>query len=229
MGARDAQTGTRLATLRLGSTGAFGALSLCALCVRGGAACAVEFCMALGLALLCIPELRRAPASLRGLEIYRSGLLAALALLVALPVPSRVWPWAQVALATCLVAHAPALVGGTFERRGGKHARSLAGVPRQGEARNVEVNLRSSAAARFQTSPREAAPIGSPAVALTPREAEVLELLRRGFTVQAIANRLYVSPWTVDSHKRHIFQKYGVHSMDELLLACEREEEDARR
>lgn len=224
MGVSGAQPGSYLATLCFGSTGAFAALSLCALCVRGGVACTVEFCMALGLAFLCIPELRRATVSLRALDIYRSGLLVVLALLMALPVPFRIWPWAHVALATCLVTHTLVLLRGSFERRGGKRARPLAEAPGRGCARDAAAGLRSTAVAQLRVPSREVTLAESPAVVLTPREVEVLGLLRKGFSVQAIADRLSVSPWTVDSHKRHIFQKYGVHSMDELLLACEREE-----
>lgn len=45
---------------------------------------------------------------------------------------------------------------------------------------------------------------------LTPREAEVLELVAEGLTNDEIAQRLVVSPTTVKSHINHLFAKAGV-------------------
>jgi DNA-binding NarL/FixJ family response regulator len=45
---------------------------------------------------------------------------------------------------------------------------------------------------------------------LTPREWEVLELLREGLDTKEIADRLFVSPGTVRSHIRAILQKLDV-------------------
>ena len=42
---------------------------------------------------------------------------------------------------------------------------------------------------------------------LTPREREVLNLMAEGLTDRGIAQRLYVTPKTVETHTRHIFQK----------------------
>ena len=42
---------------------------------------------------------------------------------------------------------------------------------------------------------------------LTPREREVLALMAEGLTDRGIAERLYVTPKTVEAHTRHIFQK----------------------
>jgi DNA-binding NarL/FixJ family response regulator len=42
---------------------------------------------------------------------------------------------------------------------------------------------------------------------LTAREREVLDLMAQGLTDRGIAQRLYVTPRTVETHVRHIFQK----------------------
>ena len=47
-------------------------------------------------------------------------------------------------------------------------------------------------------------------VALSVREAEVLELLRHGLTTAAIARRLFVSPVTVRSHVASVLKKLRV-------------------
>lgn len=52
---------------------------------------------------------------------------------------------------------------------------------------------------------------------LTAREAEVLELLLRGYRQQAIADKLILSRNTVKSHVAHIYQKSSTHNVDELI------------
>jgi DNA-binding NarL/FixJ family response regulator len=45
---------------------------------------------------------------------------------------------------------------------------------------------------------------------LTSREREVLSLMAEGLTDRGIAERLYVTPKTVETHIRHIFQKLSL-------------------
>lgn len=52
---------------------------------------------------------------------------------------------------------------------------------------------------------------------LTPREREVMELLARGRSVPYIQDALSVSHNTVRTHVRHIYQKLGIHSQQELI------------
>lgn len=52
---------------------------------------------------------------------------------------------------------------------------------------------------------------------LTPRECEVLPLLAHGRTQPNIAKELFLSTETVKVHVRHIYEKAGVHSRDELI------------
>jgi DNA-binding NarL/FixJ family response regulator len=55
------------------------------------------------------------------------------------------------------------------------------------------------------------------AIALTPRQWEVLRLLLQGMRVPMIASMLEVSRSTVRNHLATIFQKCGVHSQSELI------------
>jgi DNA-binding NarL/FixJ family response regulator len=45
---------------------------------------------------------------------------------------------------------------------------------------------------------------------LTPREREVLALMAEGLTDRGIAERLYVTPKTVETHIRHVFEKLEI-------------------
>ncbi|TET34466.1 MAG: response regulator transcription factor [Planctomycetota bacterium] len=51
---------------------------------------------------------------------------------------------------------------------------------------------------------------------LSPRECEVLQLLAEGKTTKQIAASLHLSPKTVESHRRQIMEKLGIHSIAEL-------------
>jgi DNA-binding NarL/FixJ family response regulator len=51
---------------------------------------------------------------------------------------------------------------------------------------------------------------GDPLDELTAREREVLSLMAEGLTDRGIAERLFVTPKTVETHIRHIFAKLGI-------------------
>lgn len=53
-------------------------------------------------------------------------------------------------------------------------------------------------------------------IQLGPREREVLQLLAEGSTSVNIAKRLFISPSTVDVHRRNIMKKLDLHSVAEL-------------
>ena len=52
---------------------------------------------------------------------------------------------------------------------------------------------------------------------LSPREAQVFELLAHGRNTESIQERLYISKHTVRSHVSHIYTKLDVHSHQELI------------
>lgn len=51
---------------------------------------------------------------------------------------------------------------------------------------------------------------------LTPQELQIALLLTAGRTTRETAAALFLSPKTVEYHLRHIYQKLGIHSRDEL-------------
>jgi DNA-binding CsgD family transcriptional regulator len=58
---------------------------------------------------------------------------------------------------------------------------------------------------------------------LTPTELAVAEEVARGLSNRQIADRLFVSPRTVESHLSHVFAKVGLQTRTELALAMSRQ------
>lgn len=52
---------------------------------------------------------------------------------------------------------------------------------------------------------------------LTKREKEVLELIADGKTSNQIADELFLSPLTIDTHRKNLMQKFGVKNTAELI------------
>jgi DNA-binding NarL/FixJ family response regulator len=63
----------------------------------------------------------------------------------------------------------------------------------------------------------EIAPIIIEAYELGPREQQVTQLIARGLSTAQIAERLYLSPYTVRDYVKSIFEKVGVSSRGELV------------
>ena len=58
---------------------------------------------------------------------------------------------------------------------------------------------------------------------LTPRQREILQLLAEGRATKQIAAHLHVSVKTADTHRQHIMDKLGLHSVAELTKFAIRE------
>jgi DNA-binding NarL/FixJ family response regulator len=61
------------------------------------------------------------------------------------------------------------------------------------------------------------APASAEAQSLSPREAEVLDLLAKGFLYKEIAEQMKVSYATVHTHIRHVYEKLHVRSRTEAV------------
>ena len=101
----------------------------------------------------------------------------------------------------------------TFLERGG-----MTGLGRFRVAGGQEAELRYGAVARvapgrhlsiFLVEDGNGGPPAEPARVLTARESEVIALVAQGFTTRQIAERLVVSPTTVDSHIRSVMERLG--------------------
>ena len=53
---------------------------------------------------------------------------------------------------------------------------------------------------------------------LTGREREILQLLAEGKANKEVATALNISPYTVETHRRHILEKLNLHTPAELIL-----------
>lgn len=57
---------------------------------------------------------------------------------------------------------------------------------------------------------------------ITRREREVLKLVGKGLTTAEIADRLFISPHTVESHRKKLMEKFGVSNITSVIrLATE--------
>ncbi|WP_406826949.1 response regulator [Pedobacter sp. KACC 23697] len=59
---------------------------------------------------------------------------------------------------------------------------------------------------------------------LTRREKQILSLLAQGKTSQNIAQELFLSPLTVDTHRRNLIQKFEVKNVAELIAAAHQQQ-----
>jgi len=55
------------------------------------------------------------------------------------------------------------------------------------------------------------------AVFLSKRELQVLKLIAEGYTNQQVADKLFLSPLTIDSHRKNMILKFGVQNTASLI------------
>jgi DNA-binding CsgD family transcriptional regulator len=120
--------------------------------------------------------------------------------------PSVVYPAAARARAGSPAVSAHALVRAVDGRWVMIEAAALEGE-RDGE---IAINLRAATS-------RETFDLLCRAYALSHRERGLVELLVAGFDTRTIAERLIISPHTVQDHLKSVFEKTGIHSRRELL------------
>jgi DNA-binding NarL/FixJ family response regulator len=60
-------------------------------------------------------------------------------------------------------------------------------------------------------------PSEDPPSVLSPREREIIQLLAEGKSNDEVADMLYISAKTVETHRAHIMQKLDLHSITELV------------
>lgn len=65
---------------------------------------------------------------------------------------------------------------------------------------------------------RKAPPVADGSTELTAREEEVMELLAEGYPAKEIAQRLSITPDTVNAHLKRIYHKLHVHSRVEAVI-----------
>lgn len=58
---------------------------------------------------------------------------------------------------------------------------------------------------------------------LTRREKQILSLIAEGKTSQIIAQELFLSPLTVDTHRKNLIQKFEVKNVAELVMAANKQ------
>jgi two-component system NarL family response regulator len=63
----------------------------------------------------------------------------------------------------------------------------------------------------------------TPAAQLSGREREVLQLLAEGLSSPEIGQRLFIATSTVETHRRNIMRRLGIHSVADLTKYAIRE------
>lgn len=87
---------------------------------------------------------------------------------------------------------------------------------RQDSARRAAARARELHAMGQQGTPPRLEGLDADAVELTPREAQIVELARRGLSNAEIADRLVLSVRTVESHLYRAMRKLGVDDRRDL-------------
>jgi DNA-binding NarL/FixJ family response regulator len=59
-------------------------------------------------------------------------------------------------------------------------------------------------------------------IKLTKREIEIIRLIAEGLTSQHMADKLFISPRTVETHRANLMKKMGVKNAVELVRKAQR-------
>lgn len=70
---------------------------------------------------------------------------------------------------------------------------------------------------RLLAQAEEPQDLRDPYETLTDRERQILHLTAEGYTSREIAERLFISPRTVEKHRENLMAKLGIHSQAELI------------
>ncbi len=82
----------------------------------------------------------------------------------------------------------------------------------------LDSSVSHSVVENLMKSPLKAAKItDSDYATLTPREQEVMRQLAEGLSSKEVAEKLFISPKTVENHRANIMNKLGLHSTIELI------------
>lgn len=79
------------------------------------------------------------------------------------------------------------------------------------------VSLVVSISKRIERASKSSGPITNESRGLSRRELEVLQLIGSGFTTSQIAEKLFISRKTVETHRSRIMQKLGLHKSPALV------------
>ena len=91
-------------------------------------------------------------------------------------------------------------------------------ISKESDAREVVAAVRAVATGRTMFAPKT----DQPEPMLTEREREVLELIAAGSTNREIAERLYLSPYTVKEHTSALYRKLHARNRAEAVLRAQR-------
>lgn len=58
---------------------------------------------------------------------------------------------------------------------------------------------------------------------LSDREREIMGLIGQGYSASAVAEKLFISPYTVNTHVQHIYGKLSIHKRSELISYLRRD------
>lgn len=118
---------------------------------------------------------------------------------------------------------AESLAASEAEAGGGKQkkAPALSGILGIDNHNAPARQAQSGADARMEAMKRSVAELGRQFL-LSPREEEVLALYALGHTQKKVANELFITESTAHAHIKHIYEKTGMHSRQEILNYLER-------